>query len=596
MNVTMFKDIKSSTPIHIDIERALSRVKTGGKNGSLIDVITDIRNGNKSRKSELPIVLFSGEFSDRKDDSIFNHSGYIVLDFDHVNNIEEAKRSLSTDDYVYACWVSPSGNGLKSLVEVTNPERHRDHFRALQTYFYKQYNLELDASGINEARACFESYDPDVVIKDSSKKFGAFLSEKSESQDAVSSDIYTDYMKLNIAAKMVRSAGDGEKHSVLLKAANLCGGYIASGRMEEDEVIRVLFREISRHDIKSENEAMDTIVKGIEYGKKMPLRDLISNERDIELEMRINDGDMSFISSDDTDRKMIEDFVSGKIPIGLDTGCERMDSHFRYKKDLTIFNGHSNVGKTTVCLYLMVNSAVRHGWKWVVYSSENTTWSVKITLMEFAVGKRIGGMTFDQRRAAYKWVNEHFTVINNSQVYSYSDIILFIEKVRTFSDIDAAFIDPYNSLKIENNGNNIGVHDYHYEAISEFLTYATSKNMAVWINMHAVTEAQRRKGDDGLPVAPFSEDTEGGGKFVNRADCFVTIHRKIQAPNPDERRTAEIHIRKIREVKTGGSPTSYDDPLLIKMDRDMTGFRSNHTGDKLYRSIDTSFENYSAFN
>ena len=36
-------------------------------------------------------------------------------------------------------------------------------------------------------------------------------------------------------------------------------------------------------------------------------------------------------------------------------------------------NGHSNVGKTTFALYMMVNSAVRHGWKWVVYSSENCT-------------------------------------------------------------------------------------------------------------------------------------------------------------------------------------------------------------------------------
>ena len=37
--------------------------------------------------------------------------------------------------------------------------------------------------------------------------------------------------------------------------------------------------------------------------------------------------------------------------------------------------------------------------------------------------------------------------------------------------------------------------------------------------MHAVTEAQRRKGDDGLPITPYAEDTEGG-KFVNRAIAF----------------------------------------------------------------------------
>ena len=62
----------------------------------------------------------------------------------------------------YSCWVS-SGDGLKALVKISNPERHRDHFRALRTYFNKQYDLEVDESGINESRACFESYDPDLV-------------------------------------------------------------------------------------------------------------------------------------------------------------------------------------------------------------------------------------------------------------------------------------------------------------------------------------------------------------------------------------------------------------------------------------------------
>ena len=71
--------------------------------------------------------------------------------------------------------------------------------------------------------------------------------------------------------------------------------------------------------------------------------------------------------------------------------------------------------------------------------------------------------------------------------------------------------------------------------------------------MHAVTEAQRRKGADGLPIAPYAEDTEGGGKFVNRADDFLTFHRKVQAQDSIDRRTIEFHMRKIRETETGGS-------------------------------------------
>jgi hypothetical protein len=37
-------------------------------------------------------------------------------------------------------------------------------------------------------------------------------------------------------------------------------------------------------------------------------------------EMLINDGDMSFISSDDEDFRWIDDYANGNIPVGLDTG------------------------------------------------------------------------------------------------------------------------------------------------------------------------------------------------------------------------------------------------------------------------------------
>lgn len=525
---------------------------------------------------------------------MFEHSGFIVLDFDHID-AESSKKILATDSYVYSCWVSPSGDGLKALVRITNPERHRDHFRALKTYFLKQYDLEIDDSGINESRACFESYDPDITVNESSVKFGAFATERSEQQTAVQEGVYTDYMKLNLAARMIRMADDGDKHHTLLKASKLCGGYVGAGRMEEEEVVRVLFREISKRDIDSEDSALSTIRSGIEEGKKAPIRELVNDEKSIEREMRINDGDMSFISSDDTDFRMIEDYANGKIEIGLDTGDLSMDEHFRYKKEFVIINGHSNVGKTTMALYLMVNSAVRHGWKWVVYSSENTTWSLKMTLMEFASDMPINNMSYQQRKEVFKWVNEHFTIISNKEVYTYSDIILFLEKTIRMQEVDAVFVDPYNSLKIDMKGNNIGVHDYHYEAASEFLTFSTANNIAVWLNMHAVTEAQRRKGDDGLPIAPYAEDTEGGGKFVNRADCFITIHRKVQAPDPMTRKTTEFHVRKVREVKTGGSPTPLDSPILFAMNVSKTSFVSINIGRSLFDDIKTSFNSYENF-
>lgn len=590
MKVTIFKTVyDKDAPHHITVQTALNRIQ----NGNSQTTIEEVRGGNKEAKTKLPVVCFSGEFETRNDEALRDHSGLIVLDFDHID-VLKSKAILSTDPYVYSCWVSPSGDGLKALVRITNPERHRDHFRALRTYFHKQYNLELDDSGINESRACFESYDPDIVIKQDSQKFGAFATEMSEQQVASSKTSVTDYMKLNLAARMIRQAEDGEKHAVLLKASRLVGGYIAAGRIEEEEAVRVLFREICKRDVDSEQHAMNTIREAIEQGKRDPIKETLGAEQDAQRELLINDGDMSFISSDDEDFRWIDDYANGNIQVGLDTGDPNMDQYFRYKKEFVIINGHSNVGKTTMALYLMVNAAVRHGWKWVVYSSENRTASLKMTLMQFACDRAIGDLNYKQRKEAYKWVNEHFTVISNNQVYSYSDILLFLEKIVRQQECDAVFVDPYNSLKIELSGNG-NSHDYHYQAASEFLTFANANNVAVWLNMHAVTEAQRRKGDDGLPVAPYAEDTEGGGKFVNRADCFITIHRKVQAPDHNVKKTSEIHIRKVREVETGGQPTPIDEPILFTMNTSRTAFRSCSSGKELFQPIGKEFDKYQTF-
>ena len=547
--------------------------------------MTEVRDGDKDKKKELPVVCFSGEFASRADDALFEHSGFIILDFDHVD-VNQTKRALATDDFIHSCWTSPSGNGVKALVHITHPERHRDHFRALIKYFERTHGLELDESGINESRACFESHDPDIIIKDDYTKFGHFTTEHAEAQVPTNEAYdYTDYMKLNLAARMIRNAADGDKHRVLVNASRLCGGYIAAGKMEHDEVVRILHREICKRDVESEDHALNTILDGIEIGKRMPIRDIIEEEKAVQREMLLNDGDMSFISSDDEDFRWIDDYSQGRVEVGLDTGDEKLDEHFRYKKEFVIINGHSNVGKTTSALYLIVNSAIKHEWHWVLYSSENRTASIKMQLMQFASDKKISDMNYYERKAAYEWVNKYFTVISNNQVYSYSDLILFMEKIMKQQPVDAVFIDPYNSLKLDMKGSNIGVHDYHYESASSFLTFSKARNVAVWLNTHAFTEAQRRKGADGLPVAPYAEDTEGGGKFVNRADCFLTIHRKVQSPDHNIRKLTELHIRKVRETETGGYPTPIEEPYLMIMNSSQTGFTSWMLKKPLFQSI-----------
>ena len=549
------------------------------------------QNGNpipdKDAKRELPVVMFSGKFEGRKDEDLKEHSGVIVLDFDHID-VANSKNALATDEYILSCWVSPSGDGLKALVKIAQPRKHRDHFRAIASYMDRQYGLEVDSTGQNESRLCFESYDPEIIINEDSKVFTAVVSERTEVQSVSNDSQNTDYNKLAVLASMIRRAEDGQKHIELLKASNLAGGFITAGRIEEEEAKRVLIKEILKREVDSEENAIKTIEEGIERGKTMPVQDVVDSENRVKREMLINDGDMSFISDADSDFQWINKFASGEIPKGLDTGNARLDQYFRYKTEFVIVNGHSNVGKTTMALYMMVNSALRHDWKWIVYSSENKTASIKMRLMEFVLNKPIDLMDHEERTSAFNWVSYHFKVISNADVYSYMDLIIFAEKLIQYEGgYKGFFVDPYNSLKIQlNQGAAISTHEYHYEAASELLTFTNRHDMAMWLNAHSVTESQRRKGEDGLPVAPFAEDTEGGGKFVNRADSFLTFHRRVQAQTSEEKRIMEFHVRKVRSQETGGEPTPFDDPFLFQMNVQRTGFKSMDTHGKLFEPLD----------
>ena len=125
--ITIFEDLYNKKPLYITVETALQRIQSGKQKQK----IERVRQGDKEAKKQLPVVLWSGRFKERKDDSLQKHSGIIVLDFDHLSDVNDAKSKLAFDQHVLACWTSPSGDGVKAIVEISNPERHRAHFRTL---------------------------------------------------------------------------------------------------------------------------------------------------------------------------------------------------------------------------------------------------------------------------------------------------------------------------------------------------------------------------------------------------------------------------------------------------------------------------------
>ena len=293
----------------------------------------------------------------------------------------------------------------------------------------------------------------------------------------------------------------------------------------------------------------------------------------VETKINPTDEDYSFIAKREHYDPYLTSLRNGTFQMGLTTGFKTLDKHFLFKPgNLVVVNGHDNVGKSVVIWYLALLSNLLHGWKWIVFSSENSVGSFMRKMIEYYWCEPLSKLSDHQYRKAYEYIEQHFTIIRaDEDLYNYKDILTMAKKILAMEHHQGLLIDPYNSLKIGLAGNSkFSTHDYHYEALSEIKLFNLQNNIASYINCHAVTNALRQKDSDGFPAAPLKADTEGGGKFANKADDFITIHRKLQ--HPSEWMVSELHIRKIKETETGGRVTTFQDPVRLCMVENFCGF------------------------
>lgn len=276
----------------------------------------------------------------------------------------------------------------------------------------------------------------------------------------------------------------------------------------------------------------------------------------------------------------LKDIRSGKIKEGEKINIDEIDEYLRFKEgNFNVILGHANVGKTTVILYLMLVYAKRLGKRWLIFSSENEPHSLFRKLIEFLEQEPINRIQDNDFDNHMEFINEHFKIIDSSTLYTYRRLIELSKAVKDAWDYHGLLIDPYNSLiKDPELSKSIGGHEYDYQATTEIRLFAKKNNVTVWLNTHANTNALRIKhplGHEyvGHPIPPLAGDVEGGGKFVNRADDFLVIHRYIQ--HPTEWMINHIHIRKVKEIETGGRPTPMDEPIKLRSLIGNVGFEIN---------------------
>ena len=131
--------------------------------------LTEPREQRSFKARRFDYVTISGNFTRRCEEGLKAHSGLLVVDLDHLEDLPYVKQLLLTDKELSTelLFTSPSGNGLKWVVECDLKEwTHAQYFQAVASYLKQTYGLQADVSGRDVCRACFIPYDPQAVLGD----------------------------------------------------------------------------------------------------------------------------------------------------------------------------------------------------------------------------------------------------------------------------------------------------------------------------------------------------------------------------------------------------------------------------------------------
>jgi predicted P-loop ATPase len=193
MLISSYKNIHDSQDTDIELASFLEGVQSG----KWQDIVLDVRNAPTKeikdlKKKTAPLVTISGSFSARKDDAIRQHSGFIAIDIDNLEDAQATKERIGADHYIYAAFLSIGGNGLCLIVKIDGT-RHLDAFNGIAAYLYNEYQLIVDQSGKNVSRARFVSYDPFMLLNTKSATFKKYLPKKKEPKHPKVMVIKTDF-------------------------------------------------------------------------------------------------------------------------------------------------------------------------------------------------------------------------------------------------------------------------------------------------------------------------------------------------------------------------------------------------------------------
>lgn len=558
--ITIFKNIFSKEPHYISIDTALERIKVG-KSKTMVDELRNTIDKERRNKLKLnlPSICFSGKFGkDRLDSQLEEHSGFLVLDFDDIDHIEELKKSLMEKEYVYASWISPSGNGVKALVKIAEPKKHREHFQSLQEVF-----TEIDKSGINVSRVCYESFDPNILINTNAKPYTKYkVIEKHLETVRVENDIFDKILK------WLSNKGDafisGERNTFIFKLASACCRFgIQERECEQSIQYSILGNDNSFtlseaiRTIRSAYRANKGLFGSVHFEKEVLVdrttrKEVVIDDSIYDLEVRPKD----VIFGEDVKQDALNIFDSG-YESANSTYITELDTHFKWKRgEMTLLSGIGNYGKSTFLRYLILLQVIRAGRKFALYVPEDCpAHEFYHDLVEMYCGMNCTPYskqrpTRENYEAIYDYIAKSIFFVYPKDISPTPEYIKerFLELIIK-EKVDGCVIDPFNQMT--NDYSSVGGRDDKYleVVLSDFTRFA--QNNQVYFVIVAHPKGGLKKDAKGNYECPDVFDLAGGAMWNNKMDNILIYHRPHRGEDPNIP-TCTLEIKKIRRQKIVG--------------------------------------------
>jgi len=318
-----------------------------------------------------------------------------------------------------------------------------------------------------------------------------------------------------------------------------------NGRRLKDELIRRIGAEKCYIvDFKDCKDANDYLLK---YNN-IELKDTIKDAKAVPVE--------GVFSIEDARLNMLDTFRNGKVR-GTTTYWKEIDNAWTWRtKEVTLWTGYQNEGKSLFLQSLCLLKAFHEGEKFAFFTPENLPMSdFYDDIIETLVGKssdpmyKSNQMREDEYLEAIEWVKDKFFLIYPDKNFTIETILDKAKYLVRRKGVNHIVFDPYNTIEHKMK---MGEREdlYISRFMSELKRFSIDNNVGIHLVAHQLTP---QKDAAGRYVRPDLNRIKGGGTFSDKADnvCFVwRPERALDFSNTD----VVFGSQKIKKQKLVGIP------------------------------------------